>query len=421
MERKAKRARLLWLLPFAVRCCFERIRSVAHIPGRGDSFTLSIPLQMAASDKAFVFETVELEEDDGAALKFEEVPHFEDDDPDDFSKVFSSLQPGASAGAGSDLEKKQPIGPALAPERGSGAAGAGGSATSSGLQPDGAATTMSVEDFVRNFLVANDMKRTLDAFQAEWFQNQRGGTGSGAKAALPQVYQQFEALQRENIVLKQTVSTAQGAATEAQNTWAKYRRERDVHRMHHRRLVQEKNDLVTDLQRLKAHVLEYQPVLEALQHKYEQAMKERMLAKLERSKLLEANARLQSQLAAAGLAAPPAGRAASSSSSSSSSSSVAASSTLSRTSLAGGRGPKTSGTAAAAGAKAAGASPSSAATLGKTQAGAGAAGKDKGLVVNERESWAHLLSAEPNPYAQGGAPMVPLASSVLAHSFKAHK
>ncbi len=55
---------------------------------------------------------------------------------------------------------------------------------------------MCVEDFVRNFLVSHDMKKTLDAFQTEWFhlhQNTSNGANSAAKnTPLPRIYQQYE-------------------------------------------------------------------------------------------------------------------------------------------------------------------------------------------------------------------------------------
>lgn len=37
----------------------------------------------------------------------------------------------------------------------------------------------------------------------------------------------------------------------AKSTWDKLRKERDFHRMHHRRVVQEKNALLVDMKRLK--------------------------------------------------------------------------------------------------------------------------------------------------------------------------
>ena len=55
--------------------------------------------------------------------------------------------------------------------------------------------------------------------------------------------------------------------------------------MHHKRVVQEKNKLIHDIKRLKKHYETYDPTLKQLQHKYEAAMKEKMLVKLERDKL----------------------------------------------------------------------------------------------------------------------------------------
>ena len=55
--------------------------------------------------------------------------------------------------------------------------------------------------------------------------------------------------------------------------------------MHHKRVVQEKNKLVSDIKRLKKHYEHYEPTLKQLQHKYEVVMKEKMLVKLERDRL----------------------------------------------------------------------------------------------------------------------------------------
>ena len=64
----------------------------------------------------------------------------------------------------------------------------------------------------------------------------------------------------------------------------KLRKERDFHRMHHKRIVQEKNKLITDIKRLKNHYASYEPTLRQLKQKYETAMKEKMLTKLERDR-----------------------------------------------------------------------------------------------------------------------------------------
>ena len=63
----------------------------------------------------------------------------------------------------------------------------------------------------------------------------------------------------------------------AKSTWDKFRKERDFHKMHHKRVVQEKNKLVVDLKRLKNHYANYEPMLKMMRGKYETAMKARPL------------------------------------------------------------------------------------------------------------------------------------------------
>lgn len=96
--------------------------------------------------------------------------------------------------------------------------------------------------------------------------------------------------------------------------WDKLRKERDHHRMHHRRVVQEKDKLITDLRRLKNHVDgyfllsrsvaalanalgdRYEPMLKELQRKYELAMKEKMLVRLERDRMQQKVEALEAQI-----------------------------------------------------------------------------------------------------------------------------
>lgn len=56
--------------------------------------------------------------------------------------------------------------------------------------------------------------------------------------------------------------------------------------MNHRRVAQEKNRLITDIQRLKKHCTLYEPTIQELRAKYEAAMKEKMLIRLERDRLV---------------------------------------------------------------------------------------------------------------------------------------
>lgn len=78
--------------------------------------------------------------------------------------------------------------------------------------------------------------------------------------------------------------------------FTKLRKERDYHRMHHRRVVQEKNRLITDLKRMKDHYACFEPTLRQLKCKYELAMKEKMLTKLEKDRAVSQVQGLKSTL-----------------------------------------------------------------------------------------------------------------------------
>jgi len=248
---------------------------------------------MAEAAQTYVLEPVELDDADDLKLTYEEVPKFADDDPDNFEALFTALQGGLSVeDAETKLAAPQTVESGYKPSNASTTTSASSKDT---LQPS--PEDMCVEDFVRNFLVAHKMEKTLEAFQIEWFELNQGkpNSSTASKDKLPRIYQQYQELLQEMDILKRTAAAAAAAAAEAKGTWAKFRHERDVHRLHHRRLVQEKNSLVTDLKRLRRHVRQFQPALDELQKKYEQATKELVLVRLEKSKLQQALAALQAQ------------------------------------------------------------------------------------------------------------------------------
>jgi sperm-associated antigen 16 protein len=102
---------------------------------------------------------------------------------------------------------------------------------------------------------------------------------------VPDVYQQNQQFAESLSKLRVDVENYKDIAGKARATYDKLRKERDFHRMHHKRVVQEKNKLIYDIKKLKKHYEGYEPTLKQLQHKYEVAMKEKMLTRLERDKL----------------------------------------------------------------------------------------------------------------------------------------
>lgn len=161
-----------------------------------------------------------------------------------------------------------------------------------------------VDDFTRNFLIKAGMKKTLDIFNAEWYELQsKGKLPPEISSAVPDIYLRNEELDHQARVLREEVDKMREVSTKAQATWDKFRKERDYHRMHHKRVVQEKNKLITDLKRLRNHLKSYEPTIEELQKRHEAAIKEKMLIRLERDRLKARVKVLEEQVAS--LLQPP--------------------------------------------------------------------------------------------------------------------
>ena len=64
------------------------------------------------------------------------------------------------------------------------------------------------------------------------------------------------------------------------------RKERDYHRMHHNRVAQEKNRLINDLKRMKAHYDTYEPLIKTIKEKYDVALRDKVVNQLERDRAM---------------------------------------------------------------------------------------------------------------------------------------
>lgn len=140
-------------------------------------------------------------------------------------------------------------------------------------------------------------QETLDAFQREWYRL----SGEGKLSALdvdpvPDIYVRNQQLRNQLQALQAEAEQMQDVSTAAKSTWDRYRKERDFHRMHHKRVVQEKKRLVADLRRLKSHCDSYEPMLNMMRTKYETAMKEKMMLRLERDRLAAKVAAFEEQM-----------------------------------------------------------------------------------------------------------------------------
>lgn len=113
---------------------------------------------------------------------------------------------------------------------------------------------------------------------------------------MPDVYARNQQLEERVERLRTELKHSQDVSKKASATWDQFRKERDFHRMHHKRVLQEKQKLVVDIKRLKRHYEQYEPALRELKDKYELAMKEKMLARLGRERAEARSKRLQAQV-----------------------------------------------------------------------------------------------------------------------------
>jgi len=218
-----------------------------------------------AQNEVEVVEQYEISDDEADEFDYDavEAPDDEeedDDDDEDFAAALASVQ---------RLDEKSRAGSTVASVRDIGTPAAKPVLTQ--VRPE------VVDDFIRNFLIKVGMSRTLDNFNSEWYDlQQKGKLAEVYTDTVPDIYVRNQDLDERVVALQQQLDKMRIITEKAQGTWDKFRKERDFHRMHHRRVVQEKAKLTTDLQRLRKHYLSYEPTLKDLQKKYEVAMKEKM-------------------------------------------------------------------------------------------------------------------------------------------------
>lgn len=153
--------------------------------------------------------------------------------------------------------------------------------------------TSPVEDFIRNFLIKSGFERTLLAFQSEWYEHIEQRKLRSADEPIPDIYLQHFRLEEELNALRKEFAEEKLRSNETMMTWDKLRRERDVHRRECSRLTQEKDRVLKELGRMR----EEQPVQERRYQdmlcRYETAVRERMLIKLEKERLIARIAALE--------------------------------------------------------------------------------------------------------------------------------
>eukprot|EP00826_Nyctotherus_ovalis_P054416 TRINITY_DN7124_c0_g1_i10.p1 TRINITY_DN7124_c0_g1~~TRINITY_DN7124_c0_g1_i10.p1 ORF type:complete len:398 (-),score=136.69 TRINITY_DN7124_c0_g1_i10:475-1668(-) len=131
------------------------------------------------------------------------------------------------------------------------------------------------------------MKRTIDAFQREWFKLKTEGKVDLSKLPqVPAVYQENQKLHDQLTFLQKELDAAKIVAERAETTGRKLCKQRDLRKIHHRRVQQEKDKLNAEIEKLKATYEKYQVKFKELSGKYEALRTEKMLIDFQRKGLI---------------------------------------------------------------------------------------------------------------------------------------
>lgn len=153
------------------------------------------------------------------------------------------------------------------------------------------------DEFLRNFFIKFGMKRTLDSFQQEWFElKAKGQLDTSKLPQIPDIYRVNGELSDELAVMQQELDEARILAEKARSTYDKLRKQRDFQKINHRRVQQEKQKLNNDISKYKKSYEHNQEQFKTLSTNYETAVKEKMLMKLEKDRLLAKLENLENNL-----------------------------------------------------------------------------------------------------------------------------
>ena len=90
-----------------------------------------------------------------------------------------------------------------------------------------------MDDFVRNFLVRMGLTATLEKFETEWYELEATGRlNKEDMGVVPDVYNYNQELNEQCNALRAEVNAQKAVVAKATATWDKFRKERDLHRMH---------------------------------------------------------------------------------------------------------------------------------------------------------------------------------------------
>lgn len=145
-----------------------------------------------------------------------------------------------------------------------------------------------MDAFLSTFLFQMGMTETLECFQSEWAELlQRGLVDAQQVEVVPDVYVEILQLHRKLKNIQREIKEYKEASSAAAEILEKAQKARDIQRMHHQRVLVEKNRLIEELRKMKIKCSSYESELKRQYEKYQAAVKQTVLMSLERDKAVE--------------------------------------------------------------------------------------------------------------------------------------
>ena len=129
------------------------------------------------------------------------------------------------------------------------------------------------------------MRRTLESFQQEWYELKAKASLPETVPEIPEIYRRNAELSDELAVLQEELDEARIIAEKARSTYDKLRKQRDFQKINHRRVQQEKQLLVHTQEKEGKKLDDLNNTFNGLKNKFDTAVKEKMLMKLEKDRL----------------------------------------------------------------------------------------------------------------------------------------
>ncbi|EPY24259.1 hypothetical protein AGDE_12437 [Angomonas deanei] len=154
------------------------------------------------------------------------------------------------------------------------------------------------DDFIRNFLLRNNMLKTLEQFEVEWY-SRFGSAASRDVPLVPDNYLETAQLSHRIELLERDLREHAELTTTLNKQWRQAKKERDFHKANHSRVVQEKNKLTKVLKQTDRNAADLTPTLEEMKRRCDGLLKQKTVLSLEKDKLAAQVEQLEKRLSEA--------------------------------------------------------------------------------------------------------------------------